>query len=239
MYRLENFAAIVASQRKKLKMTQEELASQLGITPQAVSKWENRIGYPDVTLIPHLAEILKIPIEILFGKTQTSHIIQRYGDLPLVAQAEGNVCYSDKTVESLESSQILFTDGSVADLSTDIVYNRGKGEIRILPESDVVCAEEIWKDGDVSDYHEKFGICTSVAISSVQNCNVHILRAEDAVTTVTARGSAKFLASFNIRQDGKTLQVQMQKMEYENDNDNEIRIFLPCEKGENLQSSKG
>ena len=60
----------IAERRKLAGLTQMQLSERLGVTDRAVSKWENRIGYPDVTLIPHLAEILKIPIEILFGKTQ-------------------------------------------------------------------------------------------------------------------------------------------------------------------------
>ena len=42
----------IAELRRKKNMTQEELAAELGVTPQAVSKWENDLSCPDITLLP-------------------------------------------------------------------------------------------------------------------------------------------------------------------------------------------
>ena len=64
---IENFGAIVLEARRRAGLTQEAFAVKLRITPQAVSKWENGLGYPDVTLFPEIAEVLNIPIESLFG----------------------------------------------------------------------------------------------------------------------------------------------------------------------------
>ena len=57
--------------RKKLGLTQEELAKQLGVTNQSVSKWETAQCYPDVTLLLRLAEIYGISIDTLFGKASS------------------------------------------------------------------------------------------------------------------------------------------------------------------------
>ena len=75
MYNLKNFCNIIASLRKKNGMTQTELADRIGIAHQSVSKWECGIGYPDVTLFPVLAEVLSVPIGILFGEEQEEESI--------------------------------------------------------------------------------------------------------------------------------------------------------------------
>lgn len=58
---------IIAYYRKLNAMTQEELASKLNISTQAVSKWEQKISSLDITLLPELAEIFNINIDELFG----------------------------------------------------------------------------------------------------------------------------------------------------------------------------
>ena len=58
----------IAKLRRAAGMTQDALAEKLGVTYQAVSKWENSISCPDITLIPHIAEIFDVSIDFLFGK---------------------------------------------------------------------------------------------------------------------------------------------------------------------------
>ena len=52
---MNDFAQRIITLRKELSMTQEQLAQELGITAQAVSKWETGQSYPDITLLPKLA----------------------------------------------------------------------------------------------------------------------------------------------------------------------------------------
>jgi tellurite methyltransferase len=53
--------------RKERNLTQDELAKQLDITYQAVSKWENGQTTPDISLLPLLASILNVSIDRLMG----------------------------------------------------------------------------------------------------------------------------------------------------------------------------
>ncbi|MFT3951948.1 MAG: helix-turn-helix transcriptional regulator [Oscillospiraceae bacterium] len=53
--------------RRKCGFTQEELANRIGVTPQAVSKWENEGGLPDLSLIVPLAQIFGITTDSLLG----------------------------------------------------------------------------------------------------------------------------------------------------------------------------
>lgn len=48
-------------------LTQEDVAEYLGLTPQSVSKWERGESYPDITLLPALANIFETSIDLLVG----------------------------------------------------------------------------------------------------------------------------------------------------------------------------
>ena len=52
--------------RKQRRITQEQLANSIGVSFQAVSKWENNIGLPDITLVPVLANYFHVSIDDLF-----------------------------------------------------------------------------------------------------------------------------------------------------------------------------
>ena len=51
--------------RREQGLSQEELASKLGVSRQAVSKWERDLSCPDVSSLPRLAEILEVSIDEL------------------------------------------------------------------------------------------------------------------------------------------------------------------------------
>ena len=58
----------IAKWRKEKGMTQDQLAEQLSVSAQAVSKWENGISLPDITLVPKLARIFEVSIDQLFSR---------------------------------------------------------------------------------------------------------------------------------------------------------------------------
>ena len=57
----------IAYYRKKANLTQEELAEKCSVTPQAVSKWENDISAPDISLFPVLAKLFNVSCDELLG----------------------------------------------------------------------------------------------------------------------------------------------------------------------------
>lgn len=63
---------IIKDLRKKNGFTQEELAERLGITYQAVSKWENDTGMPDISQVVPLASIFGVSTDVLFGVADTT-----------------------------------------------------------------------------------------------------------------------------------------------------------------------
>ena len=58
---------IVKEKRKHLGLTQENIAEYLGVSTPAVSKWENGTTYPDITLLPGLARLLKTDLNTLMS----------------------------------------------------------------------------------------------------------------------------------------------------------------------------
>ncbi|MCC8160314.1 MAG: helix-turn-helix transcriptional regulator [Oscillospiraceae bacterium] len=61
-----DIGAKIKELRKKRGITQERLAEYLNISPQAVSKWESGLGYPDIALLPTIASYFEVSIDLLF-----------------------------------------------------------------------------------------------------------------------------------------------------------------------------
>lgn len=57
----------IAALRKDRGITQEGLAGIIGISSQAISKWENNVTMPDIMLLPIIADTLGVTIDELFG----------------------------------------------------------------------------------------------------------------------------------------------------------------------------
>lgn len=59
----------IRAKRRERDLTQEELANILGVTKAAVSKWENEESYPDIAILPQIAQLFHITMDELFGYT--------------------------------------------------------------------------------------------------------------------------------------------------------------------------
>ena len=64
----------ILNYRKKLGLTQDELASKLGVSFQAVSKWETSKAAPDITFLPMMADIFSCSIDELFSRSREESI---------------------------------------------------------------------------------------------------------------------------------------------------------------------
>jgi len=62
-----NLGAKIRELRKKQELTQEDMAEKLNISAQAISKWENGTCYPDMALIPVLANFFAVSLDELFS----------------------------------------------------------------------------------------------------------------------------------------------------------------------------
>ena len=74
----ETIGKRISKFRKAKGLTQEELASRLGVSSQAVSKWENDASCPDISLLPQLCQVLGITSdELLTGKSSEVKMVPR------------------------------------------------------------------------------------------------------------------------------------------------------------------
>lgn len=67
-----SFADNIRTFRAAANLTQEQLAAAVGISAQAVSKWENSESLPDTAILPDIADALNVTIDELFGHTPKS-----------------------------------------------------------------------------------------------------------------------------------------------------------------------
>ena len=62
----------ILNYRKQRGLTQGEFGKLLGVTTQAVSKWEREICYPDIFLLPDISDLIGISIDEMMGNGRAS-----------------------------------------------------------------------------------------------------------------------------------------------------------------------
>ena len=73
---MESIGSRITKYRKEKGLTQETLAEKLGVSSQAVSKWENDASCPDISLLPQLCKELSITTdELLTGRCATVRML--------------------------------------------------------------------------------------------------------------------------------------------------------------------
>ena len=70
----ESFGQRFARLRKSKGYTQEQIAEKVNISYQAVSKWENDISSPDISILGELASILEVTVDELLGRVDPSRV---------------------------------------------------------------------------------------------------------------------------------------------------------------------
>ena len=84
---------IIKELRKQRKITQTELAEKIGVTAQAISRWERSVGYPDITQLVPLAKAFGVTTDEILCKDLGSEEskIKEYIDLSVVAAREQGI----------------------------------------------------------------------------------------------------------------------------------------------------
>jgi transcriptional regulator with XRE-family HTH domain len=105
--------------RKRKELTQEDIAEALGVSPQSVSKWERSDTYPDITLLPSLANLFQTSVDALLGMDKinegnkraevfkTGHALVMRGEHLKAAEVLGEALKTFPNDESLMSELAL------------------------------------------------------------------------------------------------------------------------------------
>ncbi len=239
---MKNFANIISQKRKELGLTQDALAEKLGITPQAISKWENGVGLPDVTLFPAIAKVLGVSTDALFGIDHTQKELSprefpaEYAGLTFIGCENGIACYSDKTAERHEDGSFFFTDGSSADLHEKKVVNRGAGEIRLLEEDAALTMQRF--DAECTAMEKSLDKFSSIIADLALHCDFCMMKSDSF--RIEAEGSKTFIESIRAELEGDVLKLTVRppKNHYaRHREDNKITLYAGFEKGEQCSFS--
>ncbi len=68
----------IGEYRRAKGLKQDELAEKLGVSPQAVSKWENDVSCPDIMMLPKLAKLLDTTADALLSGEEESKPVAQY-----------------------------------------------------------------------------------------------------------------------------------------------------------------
>lgn len=218
-YDIAKLGIRIAEMRRERSWTQERLSQELGVSPQAISKWETGIGCPDISLLPTIAEVFGVTINDLFSEETAysekvaSHTVPfppELGNLKLVASHEHKACYAD-IPGSLDGLTVRFPDGSEADFEEMVVINRGKGTILLRTDGDFDLENWERKNGS-ADQHQKTDsshTIDSLSLDLSGPCNISIQPSENGKTSWSADGPSAFMSHLTIEEKGSTLSVKV------------------------------
>ncbi len=104
--------------RQNKNMTQEELANKLGITPQALSKWERGTSLPDTAMLPDIARMLEISTDYLLGINQEKNCGKNNSQIQNII--------GENLRNSLEPLELIFGKELVPPFYGQTVHRRNK-----------------------------------------------------------------------------------------------------------------
>lgn len=192
----ETLGRRIARLRLARTATQERLAKELNVSPQAVSKWENDINYPDISLLPNLARFLGVSVdELLSGASasaQESISVQE-------STAEVVSVAADEPAEIVEEPTEQDNQG-IAAQSSGFSFGKlfGKSMVKV-------------EKNDEADGSKKKGVRLGNG-SAKHGLHVYIVSDDgDVVDMCVPLGLAKFVLDSGIQVSGSYLNQETQE----------------------------
>ena len=98
----ETMGQIIRRLRKERNLTQDELAEQLGVTFQAISKWENDKAYPEMTRLLFMSEYFEVSLDYLMRGTDSD---ESNNDLAVGYKAQNMLKVWNNFISNLSDKQ--------------------------------------------------------------------------------------------------------------------------------------
>ena len=197
----ETLGRRIARLRLARTATQERLAKELNVSPQAVSKWENDINYPDISLLPDLARFLGVSVdELLSGASasaQESASVQE--SAAEKSAAEVVAVAADEPAEIIEEPVEQDNQG-IATQSSGFSFGKlfGKSMVKV-------------EKNDEADGSKKKGVRLGNG-SAKHGLHVYVVSDDgDVVDMCVPLGLAKFVLNSGIQVSGSYLNQETQE----------------------------
>lgn len=133
---------IIKKSRTARNITQEEMAVALHITPQAISRWENGLSYPDVPMLPLIAKFLNISTDRLLGCTDLEYRDSR----EILNQIQIDSIFDYVPCQKAGCKKVLVVDDAafMRDMLKDILSS--EGHYVTLAQNGLECLEILEKE---------------------------------------------------------------------------------------------
>ena len=197
----ETLGRRIARLRLAKTATQERLAKELNVSPQAVSKWENDINYPDISLLPDLARFLGVSVdELLSGASASAQETEAAQESAAEkSTAEVVSVAADEPAEIVEESTEQDNQG-IATQSSGFSFGKlfGKSMVKV-------------EKNDEADGSKKKGVRLGNG-SAKHGLHVYIVSDDgDVVDMCVPLGLAKFVLNSGIQVSGSYLNQETQE----------------------------
>ena len=199
----ETLGRRIARLRLAKTATQERLAKELNVSPQAVSKWENDINYPDISLLPDLARFLGVSVdELLSGASASAQEIAAAQESAAEKSAAAVVSVAaDEPAEIVEEPVEQGNQG-IATQSSGFSFGKLFGKSMVKVEKN---------DDDDDDGSKKKSVRMGNG-SAKHGLHVYVVSNNgDVVDMCVPLGLAKFVLNSGIHISGSYLNQETQK----------------------------
>ena len=198
----ETLGRRIARLRLARTATQERLAKELNVSPQAVSKWENDINYPDISLLPDLARFLGVSVdELLSGASASAQESASVQESAAVRERATEVVSvtADEPAEIVEEPTEQDNQG-IAAQSSGFSFGKlfGKSMVKV-------------EKNDEADGSKKKGVRLGNG-STKHGLHVYVVSDDgDVVDMCVPLGLAKFVLNSGIQVSGSYLNQETQE----------------------------